>query len=245
VLDLADAYEETYRHLADLVGNVAHDDLERMVPASPAWTVKDVVAHLTGIAGDVVAGRSFADLNLLDAWKDPAQTTLRDQMNAAQVDARRAKELSEILAEWAGHVGGLLPMLRGDAAFPMPVSFIDSIVVVDLATHAQDVRGALGVPGDRESTGVVAALEGYANALDLRLRAVGLQALSLHYGDTERLVGEGEPAATLSGERFEIYRALAGRRSTEQIRAMSWSGDVEPYLPLIPAYGPPTDPIEE
>jgi hypothetical protein len=26
---------------------------------------------------------------------------------------------------------------------------------------------------------------------------------------------------------------------------MSWSGDVEPYLPLIPAYGPPTDPIEE
>jgi hypothetical protein len=26
---------------------------------------------------------------------------------------------------------------------------------------------------------------------------------------------------------------------------MDWRGNPEPYLPLIPAYGPPTEPIEE
>jgi uncharacterized protein (TIGR03083 family) len=245
VLDLAEAYDETHTHLADLARGLADGDLGRMVPASPAWDVKDVVAHLTGTAADVVAGRPFADINLLDAWKDPAQAASRDAMTAAQVEARRTKELEEILEEWTGHVEALLPLLRGDRAFPLPVPFTDEIVVIDLATHAQDVRGALGMPGDRDSAGVLAALRGYSNALELRIRAVGLPALCLRYGGDERVLGDGDAAATLSGDRFEVYRALAGRRTTKQIRAMGWTGDPEPYLPLIPAYGPPTEPIEE
>jgi uncharacterized protein (TIGR03083 family) len=245
VLDLADAYNETHTHLVDLVRDLGDDDLGLLVPASPAWSVKDVVAHLTGTAAEVVAGRPFADINLLDAWKDPAQAASRDAMTAAQVDARRAMELKEILGEWTGHVEVLLPMLRGDRPFPLPVPFTDEIVVIDLATHAQDVRGALGTPGDRDSAGVRAALRGYSTALGLRIRAVGLPALCLRYAEGEQVLGDGEAAATLAGERFEVYRALAGRRSTEQIRAMEWTGNSDPYLPLIPAYGPPTEPIQE
>jgi uncharacterized protein (TIGR03083 family) len=245
VLDLAEAYEETHSHLIDLVRGLGDAELSRIVPASPAWNVKDVVAHLTGTAADVAAGRPFADLNLLDAWKDPAQAASRDAMTASQVDARRTMELKEVLDEWAGHVELLLPMLRGEQPFPLPVPFTDSIVVIDLATHAQDVRGALETPGDRESAGVGAALSGYMTALELRLRATGLPALRIRYGDKERVLGEGEPAATLSGERYETYRALAGRRTIEQIGAMDWKGTPGPYLPLIPAYGPPGEPIEE
>lgn len=243
--DLADAYNETQTHLVDLVQDLGDEEVARQVPASPAWSVKDVVAHLTGTAADVVAGRPFADLNLLDAWKDPAQAASRDAMTAAQVEARRTSELKEILDEWGGHVERLLPMLSGEQAFPLPVPFTDEIVVIDLATHAQDVRGALGTPGDRDSAGVTAALRGYSAALELRIRAVGLPALRLRYGDSEHVLGEGAPAATLTGQRFEIYRALAGRRTAEQIRAMEWEGSPDRYLSLIPAYGPPTRPIEE
>jgi len=235
----------THRNLVALLRDRDEEAITRVVPASPAWTVKDVVGHVTGVAADATGGREFADLNLLDAWRDPGQAARRDALTAAQVDSRRSLSLAEVLEEWAGHCEALVPMLRGDRPFPVPMPFIDSIVVADLAVHAQDVRGALGLPGDRESAGVGIAMAGYAAALGLRLRALGLPALRLSYGGKERIVGHGEPAATIEAERYEIFRALAGRRSTEQIMAMRWTGDPELYLPVIPAYGERTDAIEE
>jgi hypothetical protein len=107
------------------------------------------------------------------------------------------------------------------------------------------VRGALGRPGDRESAGVSAAFVGYCTATALRLAAGGLAPLRLRYGGKERLLGEGEPGATLSGDRFELFRAFGGRRSRDQILAMDWEGDPSPYVDLIPAYGPRSDPIVE
>jgi hypothetical protein len=117
--------------------------------------------------------------------------------------------------------------------------------VTDLAVHAQDVRGALGVPGDRDSAGVSVSLASYAAALGLRLAINGLPPLRIRYGAKERVAGQGDPGATWEGDRFEIVRALSGRRSRDQILAMTWTGDPTPYAPLIPAYGPRTDPIVE
>jgi hypothetical protein len=42
-----------------------------------------------------------------------------------------------------------------------------------------------------------------------------------------------------------MFRALAGRRSRDQILAMAWDGDPEPYLPMIPAYGERLDRLVE
>src|SRR6266700_514355 len=65
VLDLAAAYAETQARLAELVRDLPSERLATTVPASPAWDVKDVVAHLTGLAGDVLAGLIPAELDLM------------------------------------------------------------------------------------------------------------------------------------------------------------------------------------
>jgi hypothetical protein len=44
------------------------------------------------------------------------------------------------------------------------------------------------------------------------------------------------PAATVSAEAFELFRAISGRRSADQIRAMAWDGDPEPYVSTVSPY---------
>ena len=160
MIDVTAAYEETQRHLATLVLGLPEDEIGATVPASPAWTVKDVVAHLTGLSADVVAGRIPPELNLMDAWWNPEQTALRDEMTAAQVEGRRGRSAPEVIDEWRENAAALLPMIRGERPFPKPWPFIGEILLTDAAVHAQDVRGTVGVPGDRESAGVGIGLAG-------------------------------------------------------------------------------------
>jgi uncharacterized protein (TIGR03083 family) len=245
MIDLAAAYEKTHDHLVEIVLRLGDDALNTKVPASPAWNVKDVVAHVTGIAGDVARGLTPPDLDVLEAWRNPEQAAKRDAMTARQVEDRRGLALQQVLDEWSGHIERLLPMLRGEVPFGTSLPFVGHVVNTDLAVHSQDVRGAVRVPGDRDSAGVGIGLAGYSFGLDLRIRALGLPALTLRYGEKERILGDGDSAATLEAERFEIFRALSGRRSRYQILAMKWTGDPGPYLALIPAYGERTDPIDE
>jgi uncharacterized protein (TIGR03083 family) len=245
MIDLAAAYEETHDHLVEIVLGPDDDALRTKVPASPAWSVKDVVAHVTGIGGDVAHGLTPPYLDVLEAWRDPEQAAKRDAMTAKQVEDRRGLTLQQVLDEWSGHLERLLRMLSGEEPFASGLPFVGHVVNTDLAVHSQDVRGAVGVPGDRESAGVGIGLAGYSFGLDVRIRSLGLPALTLRYGEKERVLGDGDPAATLEAGRFEIFRALSGRRSRDQILAMKWTGDPEPYLPLIPAYGERTDPIIE
>jgi len=57
--------------------------------------------------------------------------------------------------------------------------------------------------------------------------------------------GEGSAEVELRASRFELFRSFGGRRSLDQIRAMDWSADPEPYLatffvdtPLVPPKSP-------
>lgn len=50
---------------------------------------------------------------------------------------------------------------------------------------------------------------------------------------------------TVRTDPFELLRAYAGRRSPDQIRAWEWSGDPEPYLPLLSPFGLRPDPLVE
>ena len=89
------------------------------------------------------------------------------------------------------------------------------------------------------------ALAGYAFGVDYRIRALGLPALQLRYDGKEKSLGEGEPAAALAADSWELLRVLAGRRSRDQIATLDWTGDPEPYLPLLPAYGERDDALVE
>jgi uncharacterized protein (TIGR03083 family) len=56
------------------------------VPTCPGWTVHDVLAHLSGVVADVLAG-NFAGI-ATEPW------------TLAQVEARRDASVEELLAEW-------------------------------------------------------------------------------------------------------------------------------------------------
>ena len=113
--------------------------------------------------------------------------------------------------------------------------------------HAQDVFGALGAPQLREGPPVSLAIATYAFGVDYRVRQLGLAPLVIAYDGKARMIGDpaGEPGARVEADRFEVMRALAGRRSRAQIAALDWQGDPEPYLGIIPAYGERDEPLEE
>ncbi len=247
MIDVPQAYVETRGALAALVRDLPPDRLAVTVPASPDWIVRDVVAHVAGLAADFAEGSVPPGFDLIQALNDPGQAAVREAITAREVSERKNRPVGEILAEWDRVSENLLPMLRDERPLPGSIQpgLAGIVLVTDLATHAQDVRGALDAAGDRDSAGVSVAFASYAAALGFKLAMNGLPALRLRYGDRERLAGDGAPAATLTGDRFELYRALAGRRSSGQIRSMRWEGDAEPYVDLIPAYGPRSDPLVE
>ena len=97
-----------------------------LVPACPAWLVRDVVAHLCATAQDMPAGR-------LTRIATEAET-------AAQVTRFHDHDMAQILA--AGQdVAPKFQQLGGTrTVWP---------AVLDIASREQDIRGAVGRPGAR------------------------------------------------------------------------------------------------
>ena len=58
-------------------------------------------------------------------------------------------------------------------------------------------------------------------------------------------LGEGDPAATVRASDFEALRAMGGRRNADQMRALDWTGDAEPYVALMSSYGSREEPLVE
>ena len=224
-MDAADLYAAERHALIDLVRDAGPEAPETFVPASPAWTVKDVLAHLAGIADDTVAGR--------------VEGVGTDPWTAAQVEARRDHTLDAIIDEWETRGTAFEGILR---QLPLHVG---ASTLGDLTTHAQDVRAALSLPGDRDSEGVAIARGYYVERFRRRATRAGLPPLEIRAGQERHQIGDGEPAVTVDVDPFELYRALTGRRSLAQIAAWDWSGDPAPYAPLLSTYGhPDADVIE-
>jgi uncharacterized protein (TIGR03083 family) len=242
--DLAGAYADARRRLGELLAGLDEAALAAPVPACPAWAVRDVLAHLTGVAADAAGGTYFADA--ADAWSDPRLAAARDEWTAGQVRTRRGRPVEALVAEWAAWAATLEPMLAGTVA-PPPGSpaWLRSAPVADLAVHLHDVRGALLRPGDRDVPATAIGLRIYARWLGQRLDRAGRPALRLRAGDQEWAEGSGSPAAAVAADPFELFRALSGRRSLDQVRALAWVGDPEPYLDLFAPYPMPASPLIE
>ena len=202
-------YRDTRLRLTDLV---RENELaaSATVPASPAWNVKDVVAHLAGVCADILAG------NIAGLASDP--------WTAAQVEARRGSSLDDVLEEWstlAPQVEALTPMFPGDSAAQW---------VADLSTHEQDVRGALEKPGARDDVSLEVAVHFMGRAFIDTARDAGFRGLRIQVEGHDWRTDEEAPEATLVAEPFEFARSVTGRRSLDQIRRLDWQGDPEPYL---------------
>jgi len=245
MLDTAGTYRETRQHLRDFVAGLTDGELNTTVPATPDWSVRDAIAHVVGEARITITGEVPPEFRLLESLRDPEQAALRDGINADEVKRRRDLPFAQVLDEWDDLAERLDPFMRGDRPFPWPEPFLDSILVSDLSAHGQDVRNAVGKPGERDSAACRIALAAFAVGLGFRLDTQGVPALRIRYDGKERVCGQTEPVATVTAERYELLRALTGRRSRAQIEAFDWEGDRATYVPLIPAYGERLDDLVE
>lgn len=245
VIEFDAAYADTKAAVVALLTSRDAAVWDRVVPATPDWRVMDVVAHVTGLAADAATDRMPQDLNLLEQFRNAEVVAARDAYAQSMVQARRDRDPQQVLDEWHAIEPDLLARLAAD---PRPGSLpfgFDVVLVTDLCVHTDDIFGALGVPPRRESAASHVALAGYCFGVDYRVRALGLPALVVGYDGKERKLGDGPPAATVSGDRWELVRAFAGRRSRAQLLGLEWTGDPQPYLPLIPAYGERADDLVE
>jgi len=232
-VEIGELYAEGRQRIVGLVADLSAEQAEAPVPTCPGWRVADVLAHLTGICADVLAGN--LDGVATDPWTE------------AQVAARRGRTVDELVAEWM-EVAPQVEALAG--SFPGPIG---EQWVTDLTTHEHDIRTALARPGARDSAGVEMGVGFVVTAgLDSSVSEHALPPLEVRAGDSSWVAGAGagvavEAAGTLEGSSFELLRTLTGRRSAAQIRDLRWTVDPEPYIPAF-QFGPfttsPTDIIE-
>jgi len=216
--DLAGLYRDTREPLADLVAGLDSGALSAAVPACPGWAVRDVLAHLTAIPEDAIAGR-------LTGIPD-------EEFTAGQVARFADVSVPEILERWSASAPQFEEVVQAFWIWP---------AVIDVASHEQDIRGALGLPGARECAAIRQTTPRLVSWLDLTVR---LRIVTEH---DEYLAGgaEGEPSLTLTTTEFELFRSRMGRRSPAQLAAMDWSADPSAVLGHLVVFGPATADIVE
>lgn len=242
--DTAALYDENRLTLAQLVRGLSNEQLLTAVPATPGWTIRDIIGHLAGDAASVATG-DFPQ-QFFAAFGEPDAVVSLNEWTNDHVRSRNDLSLSEVLEEWETNAASIADMMRGDKPWPEGIPVIaDRVLLTDLGVHQQDIYGALGVQRDREGPLVKMGAAGYVAVLGFRLPPAGLAPLRIRAGDSERVSGEGEVGATVSASRFELFRAFSGRRSTEQIKGYEWEGDPEPYIPFFYPYGPREEALVE
>jgi uncharacterized protein (TIGR03083 family) len=186
---------------------------EEHVACCPGWTVRDVVAHLAGLCEDWVEGR-------LEGYASETWT-------ATQVARFAHETCDEIFARWERALESFWTVPE-DPVMGLPVrwAFGDGVV------HEADIRGAIGdgrVPPDA----VALALKGQIARWRLVVADAKLRTLLVRCPDLRDwwLGQHDDPrAVVVEAPAYEVFRALAGRRSAEQIRSWSWSGEPSPFL---------------
>lgn len=215
-----EAYAATRRSVVELARDLTQEEAGRTVPACPDWSVRDVVAHLTGIAVDATKGD-------LDAVGSPEWTQ-------RQVDERRDRPLAEVLAEWE-EAGAQI-----DGALEYFPKFAAGLFVGDTVTHEHDIRLPLAQPGDRSAPAVALSVESYVRWLGRRLTERDLPSVRVVAEGREWIAGKTEPGAEVEAPSvFDLLRGLTGRRTRDEIAAFAWSTDPEPFVDLFSSYGMP------
>jgi len=125
--DWVKVYSDGVDAVADVVTGLTPAQLTTVVPATPEWTVEQLLAHLAGTAADVTTGQ--VDGAPGDAW------------TARQVNERRDAETSELLAELRGTRPAMTEIIQANDR---------PAVVWNLVVHLADLTEALQRPSPPE-----------------------------------------------------------------------------------------------
>jgi uncharacterized protein (TIGR03083 family) len=210
-METAEAYRLVRGRMLDLAGGA---DPATPVPTCPGWTVKELLSHVSGVAGDVLSG------NIAEAGTEP--------WVAVQVEARADRAFDDVLAEW---------QTAGPQVDELCVALGDGIaqLIFDTVTHEQDLRGALGQPGGEDGAVEVALRWAAGTWGDQEAPTSG--SLCIRAGAVEAVRGGGDPVVGVDLGSLDALQVLTGRRSLTEVRACPWDGDVEPWLPAF-TWGP-------
>jgi len=226
VQEHADAYRSLRARVTEVVRATDPARMEEPAPACTGWRAKDVLAHLVGVPADVAADRMEGVAT--DAWTQ------------AQVEARLDVPVDDLLAEWNALGPGFEERL---ASLPGSIA---GQPVFDAWTHEHDFRSAIGAPGAREGDALDLGWAWFVGGHGRTLTAQGRPALRVVSEAGEEVLGEGEPAATVRASRFDLLRAMTGRRSETEIAAFDWDPAPRPDLLLvIPIFRMRTEPLAE
>lgn len=122
----------------DLVGGRGASDGDVQVPHCPAWSVRDLVAHMVGVPEDILAGRLEGVTT--EAWTQ------------AQVVRHAGESLADLASVWEQTAAAF------DAVLPLIPEPTNSQLVLDAVTHEHDLRFALGEPGAQDDVAVGVAI---------------------------------------------------------------------------------------
>jgi uncharacterized protein (TIGR03083 family) len=206
-------------------------DAQTAVPTCPGWSVKDVISHVSGLVAETLAGVPL-----------PRGS---DEATARQVNDRAHLSLAQLCHEWVGNADAFAAFGDEDPAYV-------AALASDLVVHTIDIGEALDRPIDLDIEAVQRVASRYGTALQERATESGcLLTLVLDdivTGDspsddpTESPSSNDDPALVLRSSSHEFLRAVTGRRSGADVRAMDWTGN--PELLLANAwsqYGPLKD----
>jgi uncharacterized protein (TIGR03083 family) len=137
VTDWAEVYRGNIDAVTALAEGLSSEQLATRVPATPEWTVRELLAHLAGSPVDALSGR-------MDGAPGPEWT-------ARHVGERSARTTQELVAEIRGAVDGVVATLEGNAR---------PALVWNAAVHHADLHEAMGMgaPPDHMWRPVVEAM---------------------------------------------------------------------------------------
>lgn len=227
--DPVSQWEVARQRVRALVTGLDEEQVQRHVPACPDWTVRDLLSHVVGLPVDVLDGDEPED-------HDPAWTQ-------AHVDRRRGRSVAELVAEWDDVAPRLVAWMGEHGSRPLN----------DVVIHEQDLRGAVGEPGARDTPGLAEVRRRMAGRL---ADAVGdLPPIALvdpapegwrwcSHGDGG--VDPDDAPVRLEASGFDLFRALTSRRTADQLRSWTVRGEITPYLDAFAGLGDlPTEPLPE
>ncbi len=219
-IDVGAAYRDLRLRVLALVADLHTEQWEKSVPHCPEWTVRQTLAHLSGVVDDGI------NANMVGVTT-PAWTQ-------AQVDKRAEMTGSAIAEEWATYA----PFVEARAT---EQGMRLSQLVFDALTHEHDLRFALQQPGSREGAAFTIALGFIASRFNERPGGAPIQIVA----DGAPLLDAAPGQPTLTASAFDIVRSFASRRARSQVLALDWSLDPQNLLDELVPFGLPAEPLNE
>ena len=175
---LADQYRAARQRMAEIAEGLDGAAASAIVPSCPAWSTADLLAHVTGLAADLGAGRRpDGDVQ---AWVD------------GQIADRKGRRPAELAAEWAATAPAFEVMIA-----EKPHRWWG--LVYDVMVHEHDLRGAVDQPGERAGESMDVAVALGMRLVQGDLAKHGLPAFRLVADGVEHVVGDGDARADPHG----------------------------------------------